>query len=200
MILTAHYDTIDGLKQADILLAIHKLYCPNGFECDVTYSRGMFYKDTAFDPPLKFDLIPQALGVQQADCRDLPLIGGTINSLVCDLPFLHAPGKESVMGNRFSGFASQAELRLCYRDAMKEFSRVLAPKGVLVWKCQDIIESGKPNWTHCHLWSWAYEFKLRPVDLFVQVSERVMQGHNHGKQVHARKNHSFWWVFEKVSA
>ena len=137
-----------------VLSTVVQLYSPHGIDVDATYSTGGFYKDKQVaQPKLKFDLHPQVPGVIQSDCRDLSLFveNSSIRSLVLDLPFIHAPGKNSIMGQRFSGFKSQKELREVYAGAVMEAARILIPGGVLAWKCQDIIESGKQNWTHIWL-------------------------------------------------
>jgi len=184
-------------SQTQILRWIIDLYVPGGFDADVTYSRGLFYRDGIPAPRLRFDIAPQVEGVVEADCRALPLERRSLGSLIVDLPFIHHPGKESRIGQRFSGFRSQAELRECYADTLLEMWRVLTPGGVLVWKMQDCVESGRQNWTHCHVWMWAMRSGWIVEDLFVQVSGRVMIGHNHARQFHARKMHSFWWVLRK---
>lgn len=191
MITTTHRSNTEALR------AIMALYCPTGFDADVTFSRGLFYQDGIPVPPLRFDIAPQVEGVVQADCRRLPLERRSVGSLICDLPFIHHPGKQSRMGNRFSGFFNQKELQACYREAMVEFWRVLKPGGIVAWKNQDIIEGSRQKWTHCLMWAWATEIGFEVVDLFVQVNDRVLRGHNHAKQQHARKTHAFWWVFQK---
>ena len=73
--------------QDEILDAIQALHCPEGFECDVTYGNGAFYKKRNI-PEKCFDLDPLADHVTEADSRMLPLESGTVGSLVFDPPFL----------------------------------------------------------------------------------------------------------------
>ena len=187
-----------AVSDEEALLGIMRLYAPLGFDADVTYSTGRFYRGSVPQPLHKFDIAPQIEGVLAADCRRLPVPGNSWSAMVCDLPFIHAPGKKSIIGNRFKGFKSQAELRSVYQDAMFEFYRVLAPNGVVAWKCQDIVESGKQNWTHCWLWLWATEIGFYPLDQIVVIGGgRKIVGHNHKRQVHARRGHCVWWVFRK---
>lgn len=57
-------------NQDEIIKWILKLYCPDGFELDPTYSKGNFYKNLP-QPKLKYDLSPQVSGVKEADCTNL---------------------------------------------------------------------------------------------------------------------------------
>lgn len=79
--------TTISYNQEEIIRNIIKLYCPNGIECDPTYSRGIFYKNIP-KPKFKFDLDPQREGVIKADCRNLPLIKSSLTSIMFDPPFI----------------------------------------------------------------------------------------------------------------
>jgi hypothetical protein len=73
--------------QAEILRGIMKLHSPEGFDCDMTYGNGNFWKNLP-QPRLKFDIDPQLVGVQQACSRMLPLEAKSLRSVVFDPPFL----------------------------------------------------------------------------------------------------------------
>lgn len=184
-------------SQHDILKNIAALYTDGTFELDATYSTGKFYQHGVPAPSYKFDIAPQHDDVLQADCRDLPLQAGSIASAVLDLPFIHAAGKASVVGNRFADARSQHSLRALYLGALVEAYRVLRPKGVLVFKCQDIVESGRQIMNHCYVWQMATGLGFTELDLFVLAAGARLVGHNHHVQQHARKFHSYFWVFQK---
>lgn len=190
--------TVSGDQQA-ILQDILTLYVPGRvFECDPTYSTGSFYKDGRIpQPTYKFDIAPKLPGVEIADCRDLPCESASITSLVFDPPFIHAHGKESEIGQRFSSYPTQHAIRAMYMASLVEFYRVLKTKGVLVFKCQDIVESNKQVFNHCHVWQMANSLGFVDLDLFILTADSRMVGHNHHQQVHARKFHAYFWVFEK---
>ncbi len=76
------YDTNDA-----ILTGIEKLHCPGGFECDVTYGNGAFWKGRE-RPKYCFDITPLHEGVIQADSQMLPLEPGTLKNMIFDPPFL----------------------------------------------------------------------------------------------------------------
>ena len=58
--------------QDEILAGIMRLYCPGGFDADLTYGNGQFWK-TLPRPRLCYDITPLHDGVQQADSALLPL-------------------------------------------------------------------------------------------------------------------------------
>jgi hypothetical protein len=121
-----------------------------------------------------------------------------LGSVVVDPPFIHAPGKESVIGNRFSGYKSQRELFEMYVKSAMEIDRVVKRGALIVWKCQDIVESGKQVWNHVKVYELGCNLGWKAEDLFVLVAGNRMVGHNHSRQVHARKFHSFFWIFRKL--
>lgn len=185
-------------NQHTILQAILDLYIASGrFDCDPTFSQGQFYRGEILLPHYRFDLQPITPGVEEADCRNLPLESASISSIVFDPPFIHAHGKESEIGKRFSSYPTQHALRAMYLASLVEFYRVLKTKGVLVVKCQDIIESGKQVMNHCILWQMANGLGFVDLDLFILTADNRIVGHNHHAQQHARKHHAYFWVFEK---
>jgi len=84
-----------------------------------------------------------------------------------------------------------------YRSALAELYRVLEPGGILAMKCQDTVEAGKQVWSHILVLQAAIDAGFTAVDLFILVGGGRIQGWNHSNQVHARKFHSYFWVFQK---
>lgn len=183
--------------QHEILRNIMALYSPEGFDLDPTYGSGGFYKNGVPIPALIGDVTPRNPDVAAMDCRNLPFKSATLGSIVFDPPFIHAMGKDSIIGQRFADERSQHSLRALYLAALVEFYRVLKPKGILVFKCQDIVESGKQVMNHCWIWQMATGLGFVEKDLFILVAKSRIIGHNHHEQQHARKLHSYFWVFEK---
>ncbi len=184
--------------QHAILRDIAALHCGGAFDVDCTYSTGGFYRHGVPEPRLKFDLEPQCADVVKADCRALPLGDGSVRSIVFDPPCNHAPGKASVMGQRFGGLRSQAAHHELYRAALAEFARVLPPGGLVIFKCQDTVESSKQVWNHVLIYGWALEAGFIGRDLFILVKRSSMRGWNWARQQHAHRKHSYFWVFEKA--
>lgn len=191
--------------QEEILAQILRLYIPSGrFDLDATYSKGAFYADGSVPKPiLKFDLNPQREDCQKADCRHLPLASGSIGSMILDPPFLATTGKSlnraegNLMLRRFGVYPNEQSLQNLYRDAIAEAYRLLKLKGILVLKCQDKVSSGKQYMMHCLIYNWAVECGFIAVDLFVLLARSRLIANWQRNQKHARKYHSYFWVFEK---
>lgn len=187
-------------SQEEIIQWIMDLYCPDGFELDPTYSKGVFYKKLP-SPKLKFDLAPQIEGVEKANCIDLPLGPESINSMMFDPPFVAAIPKKEATGKittRFGYYRNiQHELWPMYRKALKEFYRILKPNGVLVFKCQDVIDACKQYFSHVEIINYAVSLGFYPKDLFVLLAKHRLMSPNQYKQQHARKFHCYFLVFIK---
>lgn len=190
--------TVDS-DQTRILRNISKLFLGGEpFHCDVTYSKGVFYKNLP-QPELKFDIAPQVAGVRAADCRHLPIPNNMLKSIVFDPPFKASNSKvKGIVEQRFTAFRSVVALWDFYEEAMVEFYRVLKPKGVLVFKCQDTVSSGI-NWmSHFAVEKYAEKIGFATLDLFIPHAKSVLWSPNvRGRQQHARKTHSFFFVFCK---
>jgi len=185
-------------SQDEILNWIIKLYCPDGFDLDPTYSKGVFYKNVP-EPRLKFDLSPQVRGVKQADCTNLPIESGSLQSIVFDPPFMfgtHGQTKNNKMNKRFTMFDSFPELCIMYQDSLKEFHRILNKKGILIFKCQDYTDS-KTTMTHCLVYNWALQLGFYAKDLFILTARGGRIYNPALTQRHARKFHSYLWVLQK---
>ena len=195
-----------SFDQQQIIQNIISLYIPSGkIDLDPTYSKGIFYKNSPFPAPkLKFDLYPQAEEVIQADCRKLPLENESINSIMFDPPFLATTGpslnsnqNNNLINKRFGVYPNEKELHQMYWDALKEFWRILSPGGILIFKCQDKISSGKQYMTHSYIMNMAEEIGFYSLDLFVLGVESRLVADWQRNQKHARKFHSYFWVFQK---
>ena len=190
--------------QDEILRAITALHCPDGFDADITYGNGAFYRAIA-PPALKFDIDPQCPGVTQASSDCLPLSDSSIKSIVFDPPFLTyvRAGREGngkmIMAKRFAGYWTYGELEQHYRATLKECARVLKKGGVMVFKCQDIIHNHRMHCTHANVIGWASEHGMSLLDLFVLPAMRRLPSPNRkGTQKHARIFHSYFLVFKNA--
>lgn len=168
------------------------------FELDPCYSVGNFYKKTGIEEPTyKYDINPQAEGVIAADVKNLPLPENSVRSIIFDPPFMfgqHGQTKNYRMTKRFTMFDTFGSLTTMYRGALSEFKRVLVNNGILAFKCQDYTDS-KTTMTHALVYQWASELGFYAKDIFILVyPSRIW---NSGlRQRHARKFHSYWWVFQ----
>lgn len=101
------------------------------------------------------------------------------------------------MGKRFHGFRYVKDLWEWYDKCLVEFYRVLGKNGVLIFKCQDTVSSGKQHLSHVHIINEAENIGFYTKDLFILLAKTRIMGHNHINQKHARKFHSYFIVFEK---
>ena len=115
-----------------------------------------------------------------------------------DPPFMfgtHGQTKNNRMNKRFTMFDSWQELVDMYRGCLVEFHRVLPRGGILAFKCQDYTDA-KTTMTHCLVWQWALESGFYAKDVFIKLASGGRVYNPALRQRHARKFHSYWWVFE----
>lgn len=194
-----------GYDEQEIIKDILYLHCDGAsIDCDPTYSIGNFYKDGLQKPKYKFDLNPQLPEVTQADVRKLPLADNSINILMFDPPFViggitytEADEGSCIIPKRFMQFESFDELKEMYSQSLKEFSRIVAENGIIIFKCQDCVASAKQYFSHCWIMYEAIKFGFYPKDLFIYAVKNRMISVTPESQQHARKFHSYFWVFEK---
>lgn len=192
--------------QGEIIRNILELHVPtHKIDCDPTYSIGNFYKNTGVEAPMyKFDIRPQLDDVQQGDSRHLPLENSSIHCLMFDPPFLATTGKSlnetsgNIINKRFGVYPSERELHQFYIDSLKEAHRVLCDNGIMIFKCQDKISSGKQYMSHVFIANEAINIGFYPKDLFILLAKnRLVADWQVKNQKNARKYHSYFWVFEK---
>ena len=171
-------------------------------DVDPTYSIGNFYKDGVPQPTHKFDKFPQTADTIESCAENLPLNNSSQEVIMFDPPFviggeLHDGIKDgsSIIAKRFSSFQSFDELKEMYAGSLREFYRILKLNGIVIFKCQDVIVSAKNHFTHCWVMYEALNVGFYPKDLFVLLAKnRITDGR---EQQHARKFHSYYWVFQK---
>jgi len=190
----------------EVIKNIMSLYNIEAFDLDCTYSRGLFWKNLP-PPKIKSDIIPLHPDVIEADSENLPFENESINSIMYDPPFvisgkMYKENKEgsSVIAKRFEGYTSYNLLTENYRNTLNELYRILKPGGILVMKCQDTVSGGKNHFTHVMTMNMALKIGFYPKDLFILLAKMRINsfGGRWNKQEHARKYHSYFWVFEKT--
>ena len=169
-------DAIQSINfdQHAILHNIIALYCPAGFMLDPTFGAGGFYKAGIKKPELRFDLQPKAPGVQQADFRNLPLGEESIQSILFDPPFLAGGGISGHMNKKYTMIETVEELEDLYYGAIREFWRILRPKGILVFKCQDFINGATNHFMHVSVHELAESRGFKALDLFIKLNKAMM--------------------------
>ena len=182
---------------------------PGSIVADVTYGKGVFWKNIPRD---RYRLLATDL-TDGVDSRALPYEDGAIDCVVFDPPYMHSPGgtahtvhkpferyyRNNGTGNRTSAKYHEAVLEL-YAETGKEAHRVLRDRGVLIVKCQDEVCSNRQRFTHIEILQAYADIGFIAEDLFVLVRQNRPGASRVVRQVHARKNHSYFLVFWKPGA
>ncbi len=107
-------------------------------------------------------------------------------------------GEGNRINRRFGVYPDEKSLHQCYRDMIREAYRVLKPDGILIFKCQDKVSSGRQYMSHVFVMDIAVETGFYPKDLFVLLAKnRLVADWQTRGQKHARKFHCDFWVFQK---
>ena len=91
--------------------------------------------------------------------------------------------------------ATQRALEVLDREVGRIVEEILKNDGIVIFKCQDCVSSAKQYFSHCWVMYEAMKYGFYPKDLFILFAKnRINDGR---KQQHARKYHSYFWVFKK---
>lgn len=153
------------------------------------------------------------------DSRRLPYPDNSLDGVVFDPPYMEGLFRSSTAHLAGSGTHSsfrhhysngqatesddaqpkwhEAVLDL-YLKTGREAYRVIKPKGIFIVKCQDEVSANKQRLTHVEIITAYESLGFYTKDLFV-----VMRANKPGvsrlkAQSHARKNHSYFLVFQKI--
>ena len=200
---------------ADVFAQILRLHVPEGaVVADVTWGKGVFWQKVRKGT---YDVRPTDISMG-VDCRELPYQDGEIDCVVLDPPYMEGffrnATSQKAGGGSYVAFRDHyangdekpqaakwhdavAEL---YREAGREAFRVLRRNGVLIVKCQDEVSANRQRLTHVEIVNDYESLGFYAKDLFVVVRPNKPAVARLKKQVHARKNHSYFLVFIKEEA
>lgn len=212
---------------ADLFPQILDLHVkPEAVIADVTYGLGAFWRNVPAgrytllpsDIDVKFADIPPAIAAvikTGIDCRDLPYADASLDCVVLDPPYMEGLYRKNT--DHLAGSGTHASFRKAYSNgktsdtgpkwheavldlysrAGVEAARVLKPKGMLIVKCQDEVSANRQRLTHVEIITGYESIGLYTKDLFVLVRTNRAGVSRLKKQEHARKNHSYFIVFQK---
>lgn len=202
LIFSAHFGTNDELFPKILSLYV----APGSTVADVTYGRGVFWKQA---PKALYCVL--ASDIQTGtDCRSLPYDDASIDCVVLDPPYMHTPGGTAHVGhqnyenyyrNNSAGNGSGKKYHEAVVDlyiaAGNEAWRVLKRDGIFIVKCADEVCANQQRLTHVELINEYTKKGFIVEDLFVVLRHNRPGVSRILKQVHARKNHSYFLVFRK---
>jgi tRNA G10 N-methylase Trm11 len=214
-----------GITTSDVVMSAHiagnselfpqilDLHIPVGAKiADVTYGSGVFWKNVDVS---RYELLATDISMG-VDCRDLPYENESLDALVLDPPYMegllrnnksHKAGSTSYSAfrkyysngdeNNGDGPKWHHAVTDLYYKAGAEGFRVLKNNGVMIVKCQDEVSAGRQWLTHIEIVKFYEELGFYTKDLFVVVRQNHASVSRLKKQIHARKNHSYFLVFVK---
>jgi hypothetical protein len=208
-------------RNSEVLPKVLNLHVEDGATiADVTWGKGVFWKDvdTGNYELYASDLDPKkSPSGYPVDCRNLPYEHNSLDVVVLDPPYAEGffrRNKDQLAGgdgsheqfrkNYSNGEVldtngskyHQAVLDL-YCEAGVEAHRVLKEDGTFIVKVQDEVSANTQELAHIQITNF-YEGELDfyTKDLFVTVRSNKPAVSGMDNQVHARKNHSFFMVYE----
>ena len=194
-------ETVHHGSNATLIAQVATLYLPDqALVADVTYGKGVFWRkvDTARFTLLASDLC--TCPERPYDFRALPYAAGSLDVLVLDPPYMHNAGvmrydHQYQIGPTVAGLTHDGLVAL-YTAGMAEALRVLKPSGAQLWvKCKDEVASGRQRWSHLEVYEQARGLGFAARDLFILVAASPLLAARWQHQHHARKTHSYLWVF-----
>lgn len=200
-------------NNAELFPQILDLHVPEGsLIADITYGTGVFWRNVDLR---KYRLLPSDISAG-VDCRSLPYEDASIDAVVLDPPYMEGffrrePGHKAGGGSHaaFRRYYSNgdetsagpkwhAAVTDLYFRAGKEAYRVLKENGVLIVKCQDEVSANRQWLTHVEIINHYEKIGYYTKDLFILMRSNKPVISRLKKQVHARKNHSYFLVFVKL--
>lgn len=208
-------------RNSEVFPKVLELHVDDGATiADVTWGKGVFWKDvdvgkyTVYASDLDPEKSPSGNAV---DCRNLPYEDNSLDVVVLDPPYAEGffrKNKDMLAGgdgshqqfreNYSNGEVldtngskyHQAVLDVYYKAGL-EAHRVLKEDGTFIVKTQDEVSANTQELTHIQITNF-YEGELDfyTKDLFVVMRSNKPAVSGMHNQVHARKNHSFFMVYE----
>lgn len=187
VIYTVHHGNNSGMIKS----AVDLYFCPGDSIADVTYGKGAFWKEI---DKANYQIVGSDIQTG-TDFKNLPYPDNSFDHGVIDPPYSRINGLGNMVScYRTSGSNSHKDIIGMYREGLRELSRITRKKGYIFCKCQDEVSGRQQKWSHIEIFNLALELGLYAKDLFILVNTKNPKPTF--KQLHARKNHSYLWVFQ----
>jgi len=165
----------------------------------------------------EYNLVPSDIKTG-TDCRSLPYCAGSFDCVVLDPPYMEGLYRNT--NEHLAGSGTHGAFRIAYSNGQEtksgpkwhdavldmyyrtgaEAYRVLRQEGILIVKCQDEVSANTQRLTHVEIINHYAQLGFYVKDLFVVMRTNSPCITRLKKQVHARKNHSYFLVFVKTSS
>ena len=185
---------------ADLIAEVAKLYARQHHKiADLTYGKGVFWRQCPQLDVTGSDIV--TVPDRPYDFRCLPYETACFDIAVLDPPYIHSPGQHQT-DHRYQNAATTKGLdhdgiMELYKGGMSEAKRITRLSGQVWVKCKDQIASGVQRWDHIQIYQMALELGLYAKDLFLLEPTARTADSRWDVQHHARKRHSYLWVFTK---
>ena len=201
---------------AEIFPRILALHVSRGSKvADITWGQGVFWKKV---PAEDYQVVGSDLKTG-VDCRKLPYKDEEFDCVVFDPPYMEGFFRKSE--GHLGGYGTHSGFRKAYSISEatgeggqkwhaavvdlyvrggREAARVLRKNGIFIVKCQDEVSANRQWLTHVEIIIAYEKIGFYACDLFVVVRPNQPGVSRLIKQVHARKNHSYFLVFQKTKS
>ncbi len=169
---------------------------------DATYNRGRIWKGSSMNV-VSMDIDPKFNPTIIGDNRKMEgVASASFGVVVYDPPHVGPQGRDksrkrfdedfgaTVVCGREQGWT----LSYLYPPFLRQAKRVLKPKGLLLAKITDMVNSHRSQWAHCDFMTMAAEAGFTVCDLIVKIRKGPMVSTKWQTAHHARKRHCFWIV------
>jgi len=201
LVMTAHHG-----RNAEMIASVARLYIPDGaVVIDATWGHGGFWHrtDRSRFRLLGMDLLDPGAALK-ADFRRMPFRDKSADVVTFDPPYV--PVTSAMKRDIHATYRNEQapdlgehhyDVMALYRAGMSEALRVLRPGGTCWVKCQDMTTGRQQHWSVVILHGMALELGYRAQDMFVLVNPQPPGRRTAERQYHARRNHSYLWIFRK---
>ena len=169
---------------------------------DSTYNAGRFWKGSK-RRVVSMDIDPKFKTMIVGDNRIMEGIPDSVfGTVVYDPPHVGPQGRDKSSKRFDEDFGATTAcgreqgwtLSYLYPPFLKQAKRVLKPRGLLLAKITDMVNSHRSQWPHCDFMRMADEAGFTVCDLIVKIRKGPMVSSKWKTAHHARKRHCFWII------
>jgi len=184
---TVHIGDNSGL----IKKVVELYFIPGEKIADVTFGKGVFWKEI---DKTEYQIVGSDIKTG-IDFKKLPYENKSFNHSVIDPPYARITNLKGMVDcYNTTRYITHESIIQQYKEGLQELKRITKQNGYILCKCQDEIYGCKQQWSHIEIYNIATELGLYTKDLFILKNTRNPKAFY--QQKHARKNHSYLWVFQ----